>query len=60
MHNPDIVRHLQGVDDAESIPSMLQRQFQHAGPQAGQRLRNVRVPALQGKILKIFFGPFDP
>ena len=44
MHNPDSSP-LQRVTRG-SIPSMLQRQLQHAGPKAGQRLRNVRVSAL--------------
>ena len=53
---------------------MLQRQLQHAGPKAGQRLRNVRVsapgndgqgaghilPRPQGELLKILSGRFDP
>jgi hypothetical protein len=38
MDYPNLHTNLQGINDAKGVPSIFQGQFQHTGPQAGQRL----------------------
>lgn len=74
MDHPEIFADLQGVNDAERISSMLERQLHHPGTKAGQRLGDfwhlafgqngerlgqLDLRALR-KFTKILAGGFDP
>lgn len=45
MDNPHFLPDLQGINDAVGLTTMFKRQFENAGPEAFERLRNVWMSA---------------